>query len=158
MKTMRIFPFIACMLGLCVFGGARAAPGICVDVDGCNDYYFALDPLTPGTYAIHGYEYGCGELDRYATGVLRKEGDTYFIGFTGANRQLGYFDYPQQVTWNGAVAVKGLVGDYNVFYTYMSGGVLSSHGSEGSLTLRTCSEPNVSEATGASEPDSSLFE
>ena len=130
---------------LSVAGAAKVA-GLCVETGAtCNAYYFIRTRETPDTDSIHGYEYGCGFTDRYATGVMRRDGGVWYIGFTGTNHQ---YDYTQQVTWSGEVDAATLEGTYDVLYTYISEGALSAHGIGDTLSITDCDQPASIAVTG----------
>lgn len=122
---------------LAALPGSAFAQGVCINVGACNDYFFQATKTTSDTWAIDGYEYGCGQDDRLASGVIRLNNGVYNVGFTGANR---LFDFGQSVIWSGSFD-GSFNGTYDVQYLYMSNGTVTGHGASGTITVTLCSDP-----------------
>ena len=143
---------LASALLLLLVAGAASA-GICLDSDvSCNDYFFSVEAGENDIKTLTGYEYGCGLQTREATGVLRTIDGNHYIGITGSNGSV--FDTGQIVQWNYVIDTGTLLGDYEANFVYMSGGVLAGHGSTGTVTASSCSDPGF--APLATGPDISV--
>jgi hypothetical protein len=127
-------------IGLCVIPGGNA----------CNQYFFNFSRKSINTFALDGYEYGCGHSDRFASGVVRFTGDRLYLGFVGASRNEFNVDFGQTVTWSGNVSASTGTGVYSVLYVYQVGGGIGSHGVSADLELRLCVDPGLSLARGPS--------
>ena len=109
MKKLMALVFMG-FLVFCVAGTSTA--GVIFNADlYCNDYYFTF-VQGEGAYLLYGYEFGCGETGRLASGSVQVAGGVVYFGFTGTTANS-----PNQLTMrNWAVDLSTYTGNYSYLY------------------------------------------
>ena len=142
---------------VCLALGGNSFAGVCINIEGgfCNHYYFSLTKTESAeVFALTGYEYGCGQVDRIASGTARVEGGQVHVGFTGSNGASAVGDYGQLVEWNATLDLPSITGTYVVMYSYLSSGVPDGHGASGDVSVTLCPDPGLEFSPGG--PDLTL--
>jgi hypothetical protein len=145
---------LACAL---VFAVSSASwGGLCLDDDTyCNDFWYAFEAGEAGIYEVHGYEYGCGDMDKSSDGVMHINGGYAYIGTIGAEGTTsGMGDYGDVVGQFTIIDLSTMTGPMDWEYIYLELGTVSIYGGVSSITASLCSYPGVSAASNQSlEPD-----
>lgn len=133
------------LLAVVAFSSAGQA-GVCVDNDTyCNDYYFSFSK-GEGAYSLHGYEYGCGAVDKVSHGALRVTGGVIYVHWSKISP--GYADFGMFGIEHAAINQSSKNGPGAWFYYYLSGGSPGGHGAAESYTLRMCAPQAAVETSG----------
>ena len=115
--------------------------GLLIEQSGCNDYYFVANLLDTKIYELHGYEYGCGQNDRIATGTLHIAGGIAYFGWT---TMIPQHDYGQIGVFSAPISLSTKSGIGMYMYMQSDGGVLGSSGSSSSsYSVSTGSDPSA---------------
>lgn len=133
---MKKFVFLAMTLGIIL--GLSASSGIFQNdsipsnlgirldnTSACNDYYLVCTMKDTKIYECHGYEYGCGQDLRTATGTLHLAGGYAYFGFTvnSIGHDGGVLGYRQATI---LLSTKSGSGPYE--FIYRDSGVVNGHG------------------------------
>jgi len=130
--------------------------GLCLDDDTyCNDFWYAFAPGEAAVYEIHGYEYGCGDMDKSSDGVMHLYGGYAYIGTIGAEGTTsGQGDYGDIVGQFTIIDLSTLTGSMDWEYIYTSGGVVTIYGGVSSITASLCGYPGFATMSNqALKPD-----
>lgn len=129
------------------------ATGVTLDIDGwCNNLWLSVASEASGVYSCHGYEYGCGAVDRMVDGVLHVTGGVAYFGLAGCYG--GVWDFGGLKVEPVVINVSSKQGQGYWSYHYISGGTLTGHGGgPDAYTMTVGVPPQAPAEAGALEPD-----
>lgn len=121
--------------------------GVFLDSTGwCNDYYFNVQSGGGGIYSMHGYEYGCGQVNRLAGGTLHVAGSYAYVGVWGNNAGNG--DYGQTVSKDHIMNMAAGTWTGNYFFVQLQSGAVYSFGGSDSGVWYLGGPPALGEGAG----------